>query len=660
MANEGLKIKLPGAGGAELDLNGSIWGLFELNLGNGAKRDEMVASTDANGALPARIPFRDNREVTARLQLRPQSTMDLALTAVGTLESFLEQAEVNAGAQDPAIDTVRFIYQPAGSTKSFTLPIYQASIEDVPKVVEGGDAGFFLKAPVVLIKASCDPYGYGALRTYLDTTTSAAAIAPSVTIPGGPGDAPPWLRMKVKDVSSRLRGRLVVGLRRREAGVNPTVLASAMTPIAGTIASGFMFGTSADWSVVGQVPRESRLGTFRFYLMTAFGSGQARLCWAEAGGSRRSLPAVDVGGAGVADILLGSVSAKAPWDAWIETKGDVRFFSRTIIPNDCLIEATGPMAGRQLAGAGLLTDDLATVSTHIGSRTGWTAAGSHNASPSWPVSVANGATRTVVSMTAPAFAYATGINALEADLRFRTKTIPGGSFSVFDFSKPFQGGFVRWKNTTNFLVAGWALNGTFSGKPGLWACIGGVYYLLWMGPATDVMNPWFTLFGGYYEWRIQTTLDGRWYVSVEARSTVTAGVFWSATASGAHGALIQGEDLGDPANARVGLYDNYSYATPGLERRSFGVQASSLAGVTPPPIPTDGTLTLDGPTMLTSGGAEYLYAGSSGLTIAPGVDNNLTLFARRSAGRHKDSSTGNTDPLDIDIEGHPRYLTVPH
>ena len=32
-------------------------------------------------------------------------------------------------------------------------------------------------APVVSIKASCDPYGYGDLRTYLDTTTGARDAA---------------------------------------------------------------------------------------------------------------------------------------------------------------------------------------------------------------------------------------------------------------------------------------------------------------------------------------------------------------------------------------------------------------------------------------------------------------------------------------------------
>jgi hypothetical protein len=63
--------------------------------------------------------------------------------------------------------------------------------------------------------------------------------------------------------------------------------------------------------------------------------------------------------------------------------------------------------------------------------------------------------------------------------------------------------------------------------------------------------------------------------------------------------------------------------------------------------------------MVNTSGAEYPYIGSSGIQIRPGANNNLTVMTRRSSGLLT-SGNGTTDPLDIDIDGYPRFLSVPN
>ena len=123
--------------------------------------------------------------------------------------------------------------------------------------------------------------------------------------------------------------------------------------------------------------------------------------------------------------------------------------------------------------------------------------------------------------------------------------------------------------------------------------------------------------------------------------------------------LAQGGALGDAAESRVGLFDYNQAATPTVYREWREFSVSSLVGVTPPPIPADEKLTLAGPKLLTKDGAEYPYTGSSGIALRPGVNNNLTAIVRRSSAV-AGTGGGATEPVDLTVDGWPRYLTVPH
>jgi hypothetical protein len=121
--------------------------------------------------------------------------------------------------------------------------------------------------------------------------------------------------------------------------------------------------------------------------------------------------------------------------------------------------------------------------------------------------------------------------------------------------------------------------------------------------------------------------------------------------------LSAGGTLGNAAAAKAGLFD-FTTTTPSSTRHWKDFSIRNLAGVTPPPLPASQTVRLQGPKLTTTDNTEYPYIGSSGVTLRPGVNNNLTVMAQLSAGLH--STPENTPALDIDIDGYPRFLSVPH
>ena len=261
MAVEGLVLAHPTK--SSITLNGSTWGLEALDLGNPPRRDELVSSIDASGAIPFRVAPRENREVTARVRLIDASTMDAAMDAIGDLEDILEDAERLAASDpdDPVLDLVRLVYTPAGSNYSYSLIVYAAEIQDVPRTLSGEDAGFFIKRPVVTIRALCDPYAYGAgetsptKTTWLDETIAGAALATSVKIPESGsigGDVSPWVRLSIEDEASLVRNRVVMGVRQGEGITSAAFDPDGMTLVNGTKAPNFLLKFGSTGSGNGQ------------------------------------------------------------------------------------------------------------------------------------------------------------------------------------------------------------------------------------------------------------------------------------------------------------------------------------------------------------------------------------------------------------------------
>ena len=296
-----------------------------------------------------------------------------------------------------------------------------------------------------------------------------------------------------------------------------------------------------------------------------------------------------------------------------------------------------------------LIDNLNTTSANIGGRslptgTGtWTYGGT-----GWPVSAADNARRTAVSTVTPAIATAGSVNFIELDLRWTTRTTRASGGTFLDNSV-VTGAVARHSDDSNFLWAGFMpYGGFFDGRPYVIKRVAGNYLTLWQGETVP-----FAMLGLDFDWNLQLTADGRWYVSVTRQNDT------SLTAYGQDADLVSGGALGDASDAKVGLIDQYILATPAVTRDLLNFKVSNLVGVTPAPVTSGGTLTLAGPKMVNEDAAEYPYIGSSGIKIRPGVNNNLTVLTRRSSG-YFPTGLGTTDPLDLDVDGYPRFVSVPH
>lgn len=664
MALETLTLTPPT--GSAIALNdGTKWGLETLELGNPERREDLIASLDADGAVPARVSPKGTREVTARVRLLDAASMNAALNSVAAVEKVLESAERLAAGDwtNPVTDLVRLVYTPAGATQTYSLIVLTAEITDLPKTLDGEGAGWFIRRPVVNLRFVCDPFAYGTTgstpftTTYLDTTTSGTPFAAVATVAGGAGEVSPWLRLKLKDVASpsRVRSRVIVGVKEGEASTAANVATSAMTLVAGSLSSGVITTTSANWTVAASLPSQTRTGNFKVYLSEATSSsasgGSVRLTWAESGGSRRTNPSAGVTNAGVTDAYLGEIVAGNAWGGWIEVTGTVSFKDLVLVPSDSVVEITGPATGKQLNGAVTVADTLASVSASINARTLTTGSGSWSyGGTGWSVDP-DGALRTAVSNATPVIALAGTTNPIELDLRWTSATTRT-SFATLGTGGLVTGAIARYVDSNNFVWAGFVNDGTGvhnNARPYIQKRIGGTYQTLWAGEVIP------SALGGLpFDWRIQITADGRWYIEVGF-----AGGPATQFAAGQDADLTSGGTLGNTSNARVGLIDQYVPATPFMTRYLRNFRVSSLVGVTPPPIPAGDTLTLSGPKMVNASGAEYPYIGSSGIRIRPGVNNNLTVMARRSAGLLS-AGNGVTDALDIDIDGYPRFLSVPN
>ena len=445
-----------------------------------------------------------------------------------------------------------------------------------------------------------------------------------------------------------------------ESALSAVISSSTWTAVAGSLTAGppaYVSNATTDYdnfTVLAQLPRQFRTGSFRVYAHKVYNTSgiegsTVRLAWRGVGSSIRRGPVVDIQPAS-SDLYLGEISTETAWDGWLETRGPVRVYDLILVPVDSYLEAAGPQASIQMVGTTAALDALQTTSAHIDTRTlttggAWSTVNS--ASPTWPVSAANYARRTAVSMASPAFAQAGTANHMEvqvqATVRFSDGVPQGGALVTA------HGIYARYVDSSNYLAFGMRGGGFLSlaSNPALVMVVAGTATVLWNGLQTGNTNA-----SGEMTLKLQLTSDGRWYVDFSGGGTNAV-----QTAFGQNGVLSSGGTLGNTGAAKAGLFDNHTAAGASTrDWKDFSIR--NLAGVTPAPLPASQTIRLQGPKLTTTDGTEYPYIGSSGVTLEPEANNNLTVMAQRMAGLH--GADADTPALDIDIDGYPRFLSVPH
>lgn len=170
------------------------------------KRYEWAQGGDADGAALVRDPLFENREIQARIRITQRSTMDLALAAVGAIVDKLEEAE-----QQPV--GLDLVWAPADGTKSVTFKVLSGEVTGLPVTMDGDDAGWFKRSPVVTLTLTCKPFGYG--TEVVGSSTSSATPFVTVTVASVTGDVPAEGRLIVTDAATQSRRYLEWGLEQR-------------------------------------------------------------------------------------------------------------------------------------------------------------------------------------------------------------------------------------------------------------------------------------------------------------------------------------------------------------------------------------------------------------------------------------------------------------
>lgn len=185
-----------------LDLNdGTNYTVESFTVPPAKKRPEWITGGDSNGARLAREALYENRTVTCRVRVEQKATMDLALAAVGALTDKLQEAEKGG---------VDLVWTPADSTKSGALEVLMAEVDSLPVVVQGDDAGWYVKSPVAEVTLTCRPGIRGA--EVVGTPASSTDPLVTVELTGVTGDLPADGRLIVTDNATQSRRHVEWGL----------------------------------------------------------------------------------------------------------------------------------------------------------------------------------------------------------------------------------------------------------------------------------------------------------------------------------------------------------------------------------------------------------------------------------------------------------------
>lgn len=187
-----------------LDLNDATnYGLEMLDMPSPPRLAEWVRGSDSDGSLLAKEPPADNREITARLWVAPQATMDLAMAKVGAVIDKLQEA-----ARNPA--GINLVWTPNNGTIPLTFHVLFGEVTELPL---GWESGYMSLAPAFTVRMVCEPYGYGA--EVVGAVSSFSLPVGTVELTGVTGDVPALGRCIVSDNASQARRLVRVGLESR-------------------------------------------------------------------------------------------------------------------------------------------------------------------------------------------------------------------------------------------------------------------------------------------------------------------------------------------------------------------------------------------------------------------------------------------------------------
>lgn len=149
-----------------------------VNMPEPAARPDWVTAADSEGAALLRDPEHENREITFRLRVGQQTTMDLALDRVSQVVDKLRKAVRTDGG-------IAMTWAPAGATRTVTFDVLFGTIDEIPITWDGDGAGWFQRTPVVPVKLTCEPYWRGTEILTATATATTPLVALEIASVGG-------------------------------------------------------------------------------------------------------------------------------------------------------------------------------------------------------------------------------------------------------------------------------------------------------------------------------------------------------------------------------------------------------------------------------------------------------------------------------------------
>lgn len=664
MAAEVLSVRPAGVSGSgsDITLHTGDWVIQELDLGVPSRRDELVSSPDADGVALARIAKREPVDFSIKVRLKPQASMDAALGKLRTLEAALASAEAAyaQGIVDPGLDACRLIWSPAGSTAEGILPVVRAEVSELPKVVAGDDAGWFLSAPVVTITGLRDPFVYGPLTQAVQASSAGTPLGQEVTVPAVGGSVPPWMRVTVEDTvasAGQARNQLSMGLeipgQVTSLTFSPGTGSGKLDPagLAGTVGSGRLSCSSADWVGAGQVNGADHRGQYRVIacLSKATSDGSAiRLRWGVQGQALTLNTQVTVPTGFYGDLDLGTVSvdrdAGGTWTGVVEALGNVSLAGLMLVPMAQWLSAeTTPGSSAlgvkvlegNLTGSGVLHGSA--LGTPPGSGT-WTATGTWEKQTGY-------VERTALSEVplATAFAGTTSYAGCVVSCRHQAT-----AFTTVGFGS-VSGLYARYVDANNYAALQLLGRNTSAWGISFALNIAGTFVGLFSSFASGTPQ-----YATGWTYTLQVTIDarGNWQFGVAPviGSMVTV-------ASGQHPALATGGVL---ATGKVGLHDRWASSTA-QTRRFSNFTVHGTTGTVNPLIPAKKQLEVAPAGTVTVDGATRTRVSPRGSVFAPPPDQatRLLVASRRFSGMAVTEAEGKVDSQRVTVNTRKRWLQVP-
>lgn len=626
------------------------------------KRLEWAQSADGDGAALVRDPLFDNREITVKVRVAQQASMNLALDQIASVVTKLEECEQQE-------DGLPLQWSPAGSTRTVTFYVLSGEITDLPVRI---DEAWFVRAPGFTIRMTAKPHAYG--TEVVGSASSSTLPLMTVTVAGVTGDAPAEGRLIVTDAATKDRGHVEWGLESRHlnaatslllttaAGLTNTGLAGTSTTRAGSYSTNVFRGTLATSAVaVCGTTTQAHVGTFRVKarVWASDTTVRARLAWRVGDGQfSRNVYATPPAAGAWSEIDLGIVTVPTTtlgtqkWTGRVEAYGaggstiDVDILelvpasegygvaktaiteltAESFIARDEFDQASGSLSGQVLpvggswASGGAGSDFTVNSTSHV-------------------------AIRSTISDSAPQFAL--------AGTSTPTSVVVGADIAtaVNGAGAPRLGVVARYVSTTSYLAAYVEVATGGAVTINVVQVVSGVTTVL--GSKTP---PAFVA-GQYGSIRLQVDTAGRWALWHVVKGSAFGSVpllSGASTSLATGGALASGKvGLYDYNSAGIGvshLYDNFYAWVPIPDAAIFSTQSLEVRH--------DQTLRED--STGTYWGKPW-YRGSRFLLPPAGDESRTSRIAVK--GRRNDVTQfpddNVADNLTVQVNYTPRYLVVP-